>query len=96
MKSSRFPNGPFNGKMRRLVTSLVLPIDSKRSGSCKNCGACCEFLVKCPFLEYSDDDPPKARCKAYAIRPLQCRKYPRTNDEQIHEPCGYHFEQSER
>jgi hypothetical protein len=28
------------------------------------------------------------------IRPIQCRKYPRTKKEQIHQPCGYHFKGS--
>ena len=85
-------SGPFDGKVTRFFTSLVLPVDPKRTGECMRCGACCKFLVKCPFLEYENGDPKSPRCKAYLIRPLQCRKYPRTKEEQIHLPCGYRFE----
>ena len=92
MTRMRKKNGPFDGKLTRFFTSLVLPVDHGRSGDCLGCGACCEFLVKCPFLRYTDDDPPKARCKAYVVRPLQCRKYPRTKGEQMHQPCGYRFD----
>jgi len=92
MTRMRKKNGPFDGKLTRFFTSLVLPVDHGRSGDCLGCGACCEFLVKCPFLRYTDDDPPKARCKAYVVRPLQCRKYPRTKEEQMHQPCGYRFD----
>jgi Fe-S-cluster containining protein len=84
--------GPFDGKLRRFGTSLVLPVDAKRSGECMRCGACCKFLVRCPFLKYEEGNPNSASCRAYAIRPLQCRKYPRTKAEQIHHPCGYRFD----
>jgi Fe-S-cluster containining protein len=84
--------GPFEGKVMRFFTSLVLPVDKKRSGRCLNCGACCKFLVKCPFLRSSDGGDGQFRCSVYSIRPLQCRKYPRTKREQIHLPCGYCFD----
>jgi Fe-S-cluster containining protein len=86
-------DGPFDGKVTRFFTSLVLPVDPKRTGECLRCGACCKFLVTCPLLEYENGDPKKPRCKGYLIRPLQCRKYPRTKEEQIHHPCGYRFEE---
>jgi Fe-S-cluster containining protein len=86
--------GPFDGKVRRFATSLVLPVDTRRTGECKRCGACCKFLVTCPFLKFDEGDPNSASCKAYAIRPLQCRKYPRSKEEQIHHPCGYRFDDS--
>ena len=85
-------SGPFDGKVTRFFTSLVLPVDGSRKGECNRCGACCEFLVKCPFLRYTDEEPRRSICSAYRIRPLQCRKYPRTSSEQIHTPCGYRFE----
>lgn len=85
-------NDPFDGKVTRFFTSLLLPVDPKRTGECMRCGACCKFLVKCPFLTYENGDPKLPRCKAYAIRPPQCRKYPRTKKEQVHMPCGYRFE----
>ncbi len=85
-------NGPFEGKVLRFLTSLVLPVDPKRKGECLRCGACCKFFVKCPFLTYDKGDGGRPRCMAYGIRPLQCRKYPRTKKEQMHQPCGYYFE----
>jgi hypothetical protein len=87
-------NGPFDGKVTRFVTSLVLPVDASRTGECVRCGACCKFLFKCPFLKFEDGNPNMATCRAYIIRPPQCRKYPRTRKEQIHQPCGYRFKDS--
>lgn len=86
--------GPFKGKVKRLATSLVLPVDKSRTGECLNCGACCRFLVNCPFLRPVEGSQGACRCIVYPIRPLQCRKYPRTRQEQIHHPCGYYFMES--
>lgn len=91
MTTQREKNGPFDGKVTRFFTSLAFPIDKMRTGECNRCGACCEFLVKCPFLKHSDDGSGAFRCTAYNFRPPQCRKYPRTEAEQIHSPCGYRF-----
>ncbi len=88
----RTEHGPFDGKLKRFATSLVLSVDKDRVGECKRCGACCKFLVECPFLRPAKDDPKTFECGAYLIRPPQCRKYPRSKREQIHEPCGYRFE----
>ena len=55
------------------------------------CGACCKFLLKCPFLRSVKGSPGSHVCVVYAIRPLQCRKYPRSREEQIHHPCGFKF-----
>jgi len=90
--ATRTRSGPFDGKVRRFATSLLLPVDKSRTGECLRCGACCKFLVRCPFLRQSDGKPDTLRCTAYAIRPPQCRKYPRCRDEQIHLPCGFKFE----
>jgi len=90
MDAQREKSGPFDGKVKRFCTSLVLPVDKSRAGQCDMCGACCEFLVKCPLLKRDASGKPK--CGAYAVRPPQCRKYPRTRSEQIHHPCGYRFE----
>jgi Fe-S-cluster containining protein len=76
-------------KIKRAATSIVLPVEETRNGNCKNCGACCMFLYKCPFLKLEDES--KALCTIHMIRPPMCRKYPRTKEEQIHHPCGYHF-----
>jgi len=91
LMGKRTEHGPFDGKLKRFGTSLVLPVDRNREGDCKRCGACCKFLVNCPFLRPARDDPNAYECRAYLIRPLQCRKYPRTREEQIHQPCGYYF-----
>lgn len=80
-----------NGKMRRFFTSLVFPVDPSRSGDCMRCGACCKFVVKCPLLKEVEGSPGTYKCRWYAIRPPQCRKYPRSKREQVHEPCGYRF-----
>ncbi len=89
----RAKKGPFDGKARRFATSLVLPVDKSRTGDCLRCGACCRFLVECPFLKEIEGKPGEYRCSAYAFRPPQCRKYPRSRAEQIHHPCGYRFEE---
>ena len=89
MKQQRKKNGPFDGKVLRFATSLVLPVDKSRTGECNMCGACCEFLVRCPLLIRDSSGTPK--CRVHALRPLQCRKYPRSPSEQMHLPCGYRF-----
>ncbi len=89
MTAQRTKSGPFDGKVKRFCTSLVLPVEGSRTGECKACGACCEFLVRCPFLRRDEAGVP--RCRIYRVRPLQCRKYPRTAEEQVHLPCGYAF-----
>lgn len=87
---TRPKSGPFDGKVTRFFTSLLLPVDKARTGECSRCGACCEFLVRCPFLK--QDSSGAARCGAYIVRPPQCRKYPRSAEEQIHQPCGFRFD----
>jgi hypothetical protein len=87
-------SGPFDGKVDRFFTSLMLPVDPNRVGECNRCGACCMFLFKCPFLKSTDGDPSSFKCRVYSIRPPQCRKYPRTSREQTHKPCGYMFKDS--
>jgi len=78
------------GKIRRAATS-ILPVDDTRAGECKNCGSCCMFLYKCPFLKFENHNSHKATCTIHGIRPPMCRKYPRTREEQTHQPCGYYF-----
>lgn len=88
--------GPLKGKGKRFATSLVLPVDENRAGECANCGACCKFLFRCPFLRAAEGGKGTYRCTVYPIRPPQCRKYPRTRLEQIHHPCGYYFKESSK
>jgi len=87
----RTKNTLSNGKFRRFITSLVLPVDNSRSGDCDRCRACCKFGVVCPFLKERQDGSHTYYCSVYRLRPLQCRKYPRSRNEQIHQPCGYTF-----
>ena len=77
-------------KAGRTVTAF-LPISEKRKGKCVNCGACCKLPVVCPFLKYDSDG--KSYCVIYSIRPLNCRKYPRTKSDHItKDTCGYTFD----
>lgn len=64
--------------------SAFLPVEEKRKGSCLRCGQCCEFAYGCPF--YNEE-----RCSIYSLRPPQCRKYPRTEEESIVADCGFTF-----
>lgn len=76
-------------KLIRTVTAF-LPVDKRRSGTCTGCGACCKLPYTCPFLTY--DAAGKARCDIYRVRPLNCRKYPRTAREWMtRSTCGFAF-----
>ncbi len=75
-------------KIKRTATS-ILPIDKARKGQCSNCGKCCHLPNKCPFLRTKGD---KTYCSIYKVRPLNCRKYPRTEKECLtKENCSYYF-----
>jgi len=78
----------FLEKIRRTIAS-VLPIDKNRQGQCLGCGKCCALPNKCPFLKTKNN---KNYCSIYKVRPLNCRKYPRTEKECLtKETCGYYF-----
>lgn len=71
--------------------TAVLPYAKARRGACANCGACCSLPVRCPFLKNKPDG--KSFCSIHALRPLNCRKYPRNAKEHITcDTCGYKFE----
>lgn len=77
-------------KIKRTFTS-VLPVSRRRRGQCVHCGACCKLPNVCPFLRSAGDG--QGRCSIYPFRPLNCRKYPRTEAELITgETCGFRFE----
>jgi len=76
-------------KIRRTLTS-ILPIAADRQGECNNCGACCKLPSPCMFLGYRESG--ESYCRIYKIRPLNCRKYPRTAAELVTaETCGFTF-----
>lgn len=77
--------------------TAFLPVSTARRGECRNCGACCEKNpTKCLFLRYKANK--KSYCylrKNFGFNSLQCRKYPRTENEQVlglkKNQCGYFF-----
>ncbi len=71
--------GGVSGKVRRFFSTLLQPgrVEkqiAEREGDCNRCGRCCKIGFVCPFLEEFEDG--SSRCRVYAVRPLQCRKYP--------------------
>jgi Fe-S-cluster containining protein len=77
-------------KLKRTLT-CVLPVSKRRKGQCNHCGACCKLPNVCKFIKTRKDG--KIYCAIYPIRPLNCRKYPRTESEHITtDVCGYRFE----
>jgi len=81
-------------KLKRLATSLLLPVAETRRGDCNRCGECCKLPYPCPFLRY--DENGMSSCAVYHFRPPSCRKYPRTAAENLTpEVCGYYFVKAE-
>ncbi len=77
-------------KVKRTCT-CVLPVSKTRAGQCVSCGQCCRLPNVCAFLRYGPDG--KSYCTIYPIRPLSCRKYPRSESEFItSDTCGFRFE----
>lgn len=75
-------------RLRRTFTS-ILHISKERNGSCVDCGDCCKLPNVCSFLRYKNR---KSYCLIHSIKPLNCRKYPRTKFEFITEDsCGFRF-----
>jgi hypothetical protein len=76
-------------KIKRNIAAFFLPVDESREGKCRNCGVCCKLPAECPFLRYKRN---QSYCAVYSIRPLTCRKYPRTEQEHLTKNiCGYYF-----
>ncbi len=75
-------------KAYRTLTCLF-PVSRDRKGECVNCGECCKLPNACPFLRGKKG---KTYCSIYKIRPVNCRKYPRTEKEHITQAkCGFKF-----
>jgi len=81
-------------KIKRTLTS-VLPVSSKRRGTCAHCGECCKLAYVCPFLKTRADG--SSYCAVYHFRPPACRKYPRSASEHITPAtCGFSFDERRR
>ena len=79
----------WDSKLRRTLTS-ILPVEKNRKGKCINCGECCKLPNKCYFLKHKKNN--QSYCSIHSIRPLNCRKYPRTKYEHItQDTCGFWF-----
>lgn len=77
-------------KAKRTLTSM-LPVAKNRTGHCVGCGACCKLPTPCLFLK--TDENGRGFCAVYEFRPLNCRKYPRTESEWLTaDTCGFRFE----
>lgn len=69
----------------------MLPVAANRTGQCIGCGACCKLPNPCYFLKHGADG--RDYCSIYTVRPLNCRKYPRTDAECLTSAtCGFRFE----
>lgn len=83
------PANTWGAKLKRTITAF-LPVAKNRTGKCGNCGRCCYLPIRCPFLK--DRKNEKSYCSIYKIRPLNCRKYPRTEKECLTKgSCSYFF-----
>lgn len=81
----------WRSKIKRIFTSILLPVAKNRKGKCRNCGKCCKLPKVCRFLKFKKNS--KSFCSIYSIRPLNCRKYPLNKFELLtKDTCGYRFE----
>lgn len=79
----------YGSKCKRFF-SAFLPISENRTGKCIRCGNCCKLPKPCIFLKENKNE--KDVCLIYAVRPLNCRKYPRVEEEQItKKTCRFQF-----
>lgn len=71
----------------------MLPVAKSRTGQCIGCGACCKLPNPCYFLKRGEDG--RSFCGIYRLRPLNCRKYPRTASECLTSAtCGFRFDEA--
>jgi hypothetical protein len=65
-------------------------IAETRTGDCHRCGACCELILKCPFLGRDSQNLPY--CRVYGeLRPANCRNYPFDVVDSEIDQCGFRF-----
>lgn len=87
------------GKLRRFVLTALPPVcrrvrtHCRLSGGCKNCGASCNLLSRCPHW-----DEQTHLCTVYEDRPNVCRFFPVTRADlrdrnlvRKDVPCGFNF-----
>jgi Fe-S-cluster containining protein len=83
-------------KVERFVLALIPNDREVRSGSCtpESCetldgvkgNACCKLGGECVLLK-------KDACSFYALRPINCRTFPRSSDDlKLVKNCGYKFD----
>jgi len=84
------------GKIRRLINTNLRKQEmvaalALRRGDCNRCGACCELLIKCPFLKKQSDGT--SLCGIYENRPNSCRLFPieKRDVEELRGECSYYF-----
>ncbi|MEW5768669.1 MAG: hypothetical protein AB1797_13845 [bacterium] len=82
------------GKIRRFLIALAgkkyLEEQLKRrQGKCQRCGACCQLVFRCPFLEG------KNKCLIYENRLAQCRAFPIDERclKEVGNTCGFYFKE---
>lgn len=83
-------------KSRRMYLGVFKPeyiqksIAETRTGDCHRCGACCELILKCPFLGRDSENLPY--CRVYGeLRPANCRNYPFDAKDSEIDQCGFRF-----
>ena len=87
---------PFKSKIRRFILckfykDYVEEQLEKKGGDCLQCGKCCKFLYRCPFLIGFNGN---IRCLIYNhFRPSQCIAFPVDikDLEEVDFKCGYYF-----
>ena len=101
VEDARFRARQAQGKVRRFVNSTfrkkeVIASLAQRRGDCNRCGACCEILFKCPFLQKHEDG--SSTCGVYENRPEQCRLYPIEPRDlaEVRGTCSFYFIESRK
>ena len=96
IEDAKFRARQAHGKLRRFVVTNfrkqeTIAALSLRRGECNRCGACCELLLKCPFLKKRRDG--STTCGIYENRPNSCRLFPieRRDIEEVRGTCSYYF-----